>query len=245
MTAAVKLAEAVGHSRARVAVANAALGFEVIAWRLVGGQKRPAQKGWPHRGTTDPTELDAMFWWEFEDCHPGVVTGPGSNAWVLDLDVRADVDGRATLAALEAEHGPLPKTFTVRTPTGGQHRYFRWPTDAVVATKSWRADPGIDTRGLRGFVGAPGSRNVVGCYEVVADLPIAEAPAWLVARYRRSSGNGSSPIPGRGRAPSAGAWRPTGCSATGASSRAWRPTRAAMTRSTGPRSCSGSTAPTT
>jgi Bifunctional DNA primase/polymerase, N-terminal/AAA domain len=179
------LADVIPPSDARVAVTNAGLGFQVIPYRLDGSGKKPCIKGWQHRGSTDPFELDEWFHWEFVGRHPGVVTGPGSNVWVLDIDRHGADDGFETLAKLEAEYGPLPRTFTIRTPRDGEHRYFRWPTDGTVIKTRAGADPGIDTKGLGGFAAAPGSQNGAGRYEVVLDVPIVEAPDWIVQRYRR------------------------------------------------------------
>jgi Bifunctional DNA primase/polymerase, N-terminal/AAA domain len=171
---------------ARIAHASAGLGLRIFPWRVDRrGAKRPCVKGWPDFATTDPWLLDAWFHHEFDDAYAGVATGQGSNVWVLDVDRHGDVDGLATLARLEAEHGPLPETFAVTTPSGGRHLYFAWPADGSVVKTAKSVFPGIDTRGHRGFVAAPGTTTSAGSYEVDVDAPFASAPAWLVEGNRK------------------------------------------------------------
>jgi hypothetical protein len=93
--------------------------------------------GWEQRATADPQQL--RVWWHARpDLNVGIATGP-SGLHVLDLD-RAGGEsaperwqdarhGRDVLAMLAAEAGqPYPgDTFSVRTPRGGCHLYFRAP----------------------------------------------------------------------------------------------------------------------
>jgi P4 family phage/plasmid primase-like protien len=172
----------------QVALACVALGWHVIP--LGRDTKRPAMRAWPERATLDPDEV--LDWWsangQFAGCVTGVATGPTSRVWVLDVD-RHDRTGAAngftTLAALEAEHGPLPRTFTVRTPSGGEHRYFRYPADRDVVTKPNTCGPGLDTRGLGGQVVAPATWLGTGEYRVVHDEDVAVAPDWLLDLVER------------------------------------------------------------
>ena len=46
---------------------------------------------------------------------------------MVDLDVKSGVNGKASLKSLEAQHGHLPQTYRVRTPSGGEHLYFKMP----------------------------------------------------------------------------------------------------------------------
>lgn len=65
-------------------------------------------------------------WWTETGNLPnvGIATGAGSMIVVVDIDVKGG--GLATLAFWKQEHGQLPKTPTVRTPTGGMHMYFKY-----------------------------------------------------------------------------------------------------------------------
>lgn len=107
----------------------------------------------------------------------GIVTGSRSGLFVLDLDVRPGKDGVANFIAM----GPCEATFTVRTPTGGLHLYFRMPNHPV-RNSAGELGQGIDIRGDGGYVVAPGSPHKNGGkYTIALDVPIADAPAWLLA----------------------------------------------------------------
>src|SRR5581483_5053832 len=138
----------------QVAQACAALGWRVLPVAVSpDGGKRPALKNWPTLATADVGVLDE---WEadgrFARCVAGVAIGAGSDLWVLDVD-RHGADGFGALAALEAEHGRLSATFTVRTPSGGRHVYWRWPDggDEKIVKNSQSGD-GLDVRGWHGQV---------------------------------------------------------------------------------------------
>lgn len=92
-------------------------------------------------------------------------------------------DGHGALARLAATLGePFPAdTYTVGTPSGGTHLYFRQPGDVHLrntqGTLGWR----IDTRGHGGYVLAAGSRGAAGQrYRVLRDRPVAQLPEWLL-----------------------------------------------------------------
>jgi hypothetical protein len=70
--------------------------------------------------TTDRKQIKA--WWEkWPKANVGIATGAPSGIFVLDVDGAA---GKASLKELEAEHGRLPRTVTVKT-GNGRHLYFR------------------------------------------------------------------------------------------------------------------------
>ena len=89
----------------------------------------------------------------------GLRTGRGSGCWVLDED---GDEGIEALRTLEAKHGPLPKTWTVRTGSGGRHHYFKWPAGLEVRNSQGIAGLAIDVRGEGGYVIAPPSSNANG-----------------------------------------------------------------------------------
>ncbi len=96
----------------------------------------------------------------------GLATGSASGVFVVDLDVDKDTGeliGRTTLEALGLDKlvDDAPK---VRTPSGGEHLYFRLPESGGRSTAR-KIGPGVDTRGERGYVIAAGSVNGVGAYE--------------------------------------------------------------------------------
>jgi len=106
---------------------------------------------------------------------------------VLDIDPRHD--GDSSLAALERDHD-FPTTWRVMTGGGGEHVIFRCPEGTIVNSSSASSNPllgaGIDIRAKGGYIVAVPSRHISGSVYAwsvdhhPADVPIAEAPAWLV-----------------------------------------------------------------
>lgn len=177
-----------------VALACIAVGWAVLPWSYVGSVKTPMASGWgsrrPNKWTGKPnwalrTRDDVIAWWEVRKHwhhYAGVLTGRESGVFVVDVDPRNG--GDATLRALEEQLGPL-ETFTVSTPSGGWHYYFRWPSDGrVILTRVGALGTGIDIKGKGGWVGAPGTLTSKGEYRVISSGPvvIAEPPAWIVNR---------------------------------------------------------------
>lgn len=130
---------------------------------------RPAVK-WsePWTGTLNPGD-----WY-------GIATGKRSGVWVLDLDVKNGKNGLRSIS----ECGELPDTRTVRTRSGGLHLYFAYDEADPIGNRVGIL-PGVDVRGDGGFVVGPGSGGV---YNVVLDVPVADAPEWLLALVRRPKG---------------------------------------------------------
>ena len=168
---------------ARIAGACAALGWRVMP--LLPATKRPAIGRWPREATADLETI--RDWWshEFRHCYPGILTGPESGIWVLDIDVKV-VNGFATARDLFGAHGDdrLPRTMTVRTPSSGRHVYFAHPTDGrLIGNTSGetggRLGPGLDSRGWHGLVVAPMVRTGFGVYEVLDSSVPVTAPRWL------------------------------------------------------------------
>jgi hypothetical protein len=132
--------------------------------------------------TTDPVVITAL-WTVHPDANIGNATGHGID--VLDID---GPEGEATLAALVATRWPLPETCEVRTgrPGGGRQLDFLsagWPN-----TASTKLGPGLDTRGLGGFVLRPPSVHPSGAvYAFTNFSKPAPAPYWLTALLYRKS----------------------------------------------------------
>ena len=150
--------------------------------------KHPRLSEWQHKATTDAATL-RRWWASWPRANVGLVAGPASGWWVLDVDVdeAKGVDGEASLAALEAEHGALPATATGRTGGGGRHLLFRWPEDREVQSTQGRPAPlaGLDVRGRKagrpGQIVAPPSLHASGRrYRWERDGEVAAAPRWLL-----------------------------------------------------------------
>lgn len=176
-----------------------ARGFALFPLRP--GTKVPAvPRDWEHAATTSPLRLRQLT--QYPGANYGVACGP-SNLIVVDLDVAKEgeevpdgvTEGWRVLLDLAAEHGgELPRTFTVRTPSGGRHLYFRPPVDGPAPRNTVRRlGPLIDTRGAGGYVVAAGSRVEGVEYRVVDDSPIAVLPDWISALLRPME---DRPLPG-------------------------------------------------
>jgi hypothetical protein len=159
--------------------------------------KHPVGSLAPH-GLKDATtdEQTIRQWFALHpDANVGVATGWDSGVVVLDVD---DAKGGSdTLANLQAKHGPLPDSWTVRT-GGGRHIYFDHPGDAVKSCAG-ALGPGLDMRGDGAYAVAPPSVHATGAiYEwerTPKDGPLAALPFWLTVRPARSfGGNGSRKI---------------------------------------------------
>ncbi len=140
-----------------------------------------------HAASREPQTI--RRWWQ---AHPAamiaVSTGPAIGAWILDPDAPetpGEPDGEAALRVLEERNGFLPATYTIRTPGGGRHLYFRWDDANPIGTASGALPDGVHVRGRGGYVIVPPSRRLDGrAYVVETDSPFADAPAWLIRLIR-------------------------------------------------------------
>lgn len=181
------------------------------------GLCRDGHQGWESVATTDLAAIE-----RYGLAHPrhnwAIATGPAGLV-VVDLDVHktgkklpADcqrtgaVHGGQMLARLAASAGQVvPDTFTVRTPSGGTHLYYRQPA-GVPVERQLHSTVGrvglIDTRAWGGYVVAPGSvivgrdGAVIGEYEVIDDPDPVELRAWLADVF-----GPAAPVPVAARSP--------------------------------------------
>jgi hypothetical protein len=82
----------------------------------------------------------------------------------------------------------LAPTFTVATPSGGEHHYYTVEPDASAPSTVARLGPHVDTRGVGGYVVGPGSVQRTldrrRYYRVVDGRPPAPVPGWLTRRLQ-------------------------------------------------------------
>lgn len=148
--------------------------FRVFPCRPNG--KIPVLKDWPNRAANDPLAV-AELWAEHSgDCNVGIVCGDG--LIVVDVDCKGGMPGFKSLAKFP----PLPATRTTRTPTGGAHFFLRVPRGLRVQNSVGVLADGIDIRAAGGYVIAPGSIIDGKPYVLERDVPMADAPDWLLAK---------------------------------------------------------------
>jgi hypothetical protein len=129
------------------------------------------------------SEAIVRHWFErWPDANLGIVTGAVSGLVVLDVDPAHG--GAESLAALEAEHDPLPPTIEAVTGGGGWHLYFRHPGGELRNRAGLR--PGLDLRGDGGYIVAPPSIHPNGqpyrwrSGHAPGEMEPARLPPWLV-----------------------------------------------------------------
>lgn len=147
--------------------------------------KHPRTRNGYRDASTDRDRL--ISWWQrWPTANVGIATGARSGLVVIDVDVKHEVNGFAALADLERDLGPLPRTRVARTPSGGEHRYFRTGACATLRNRSSRVAgevvPGVDVRAEGGYVIAPPSHIFGAAYAWTHDIPAAELPErWVAA----------------------------------------------------------------
>ncbi|MFO0881414.1 MAG: bifunctional DNA primase/polymerase [Gemmataceae bacterium] len=162
---------------------SAALAYAARGWRILplrDNSKVPRLSKWPEKATTDETTI-RQWWTSWPEANLGLTCGPASNVLALDIDGQ---NGLEELARLEQVLGPLPRTVTSQTPSGGQHRLFLWPTGNKALGNRTRIDKlPIDVRAEGGQIVLPSSRTSKGVYRWLIspeECQLAELPApWL------------------------------------------------------------------
>jgi hypothetical protein len=154
------------------------------------GSKTPAIEDWPHQATTDAEQITR--WWREAPYNIGVATGP-SRLLVIDLDQPKDGEavpepwrsrdvscGRDVLDQLAADTGQaMPRTWTVTTPSGGRHLYYRQPDGTQLGNSAGRLGWKIDTRGHGGYVVGAGSVIHGQRYRADVIRRPASLPGWI------------------------------------------------------------------
>ncbi len=154
---------------------------QVRIFPLAPGSKCPIKGSHGLRDATDDPDVSRTRWQRTPRANIAAATGSRSKFWILDID---PPDGPESLAALEAEHAPLPVTVEASTPRGGRHLYWRWPGDGPeIRNSTSRIGMGLDVRGEGGSIVLPPSVLADGRrYRWVKNgaRTFADAPDWLV-----------------------------------------------------------------
>ena len=147
-------------------------GFRVFRCRY-GTKSHFVDRDWATSATADPLEVAEK--WSSAEFNPCVLA---TGLAILDVDKRATKDGFKALAELGLD---LPETFTVGTPSDGEHYYY----DAQ-GIEFGQADlaPGINIRATNGYVVGPGSVFNGKPYVIKRDVEVAPLPAKLAEKLK-------------------------------------------------------------
>ena len=169
---------------------TAALYYASLGWRVLPirpGSKHPPMGSWQHAATTNPGVITNWYQGLYRNHGVGILTGPTSGIWVLDVDVSDGKRGDETLAELESIHGPLPPTVRAITGSGGSHIFFKDPGGVPIRNSaSTRLGPGLDIRGNGGVVVAAPTIHPNGhpyAWEIdhgPDEITTADTPQWLL-----------------------------------------------------------------
>lgn len=147
--------------------------------------KHPFTRNGVKDASKDIGKISAMFRYR-TDLNIAIATGELSGVFVVDRDVRGDVNGEESISELEKVHGQISKTLRSITGNGTQD-FFKMPSDFDVKNATGIVS-GVDIRGTGGYVIAQPSRHYTGrVYEFddsSFDAGIAEAPVWLLDMLR-------------------------------------------------------------
>ncbi len=158
------------NSLKMAALAHARNGFYVIP--LVEYSKKPLISDWQNRATTNSLQIDA-WWSQYPNANIGIACEV-SNLIVIDLDTSKGATPPSpwrelgvskgkdvfSIVCERAKDSELFATYTVITPSGGEHLYFYDQNFAIKQGAEvngwWR----VDTRSKGGYIVAEGSRMV-------------------------------------------------------------------------------------
>jgi len=131
-------------------------------------KKKPFIK-WQKFQHRKATAEEIRQWWEkWPDAMIGIVTGGISGLFVVDCDSQ---EGFEAVQELLPDSLEMPMA---RTPRGGWHLYFQYPTNLRLPAKAGFM-PGVDIRGEGGYIIAAPSRNEAGgSYSWEGGLSMAE-----------------------------------------------------------------------
>ncbi|WP_010243684.1 MULTISPECIES: bifunctional DNA primase/polymerase [unclassified Pseudonocardia] len=148
-----------------------------------------SHQGWEPRATTDPDQI--RRWWSRTPFGVAIACGP-SRLVVIDLDTGTEplpdwggaTTGWEVLTRAATAHGhTITDTYTVATPSGGHHLYYRAPQGPELRNTQGGTGhsigPLVDTRAGGGYIVGAGTTRPEGTYTVTCHRPIADLPEWL------------------------------------------------------------------
>lgn len=164
--------------------------------------------------TLDKAEIKKI-WTKYPEQNIGV--SAGDKHLIVDLDVTYGKHGDVEYAKVLGipKDDLLKQTYTVETPTGGLHMYYR--VDEPKGNSANKMIPGVDTRGVGGYVVGPGSTRhiwdvetedyIERPYRVIGSGKIAKLPkvidSMILASRTRSDDSEVPEVEGRTDHPTA------------------------------------------
>jgi hypothetical protein len=143
---------------------------------------QPCIKEWQRRATRDEAQLRSWFK-RWPQSNIGISTSlfqGTAGLLVVDVDIKEDRDGEATLRTLVADGYEFPATYEQITHSGGRHLVYR--VEKAVKQGVNVLGPGLDIRSKGGYIVAAGSSTAQGEYRAINVLEPAPAPSWLVEK---------------------------------------------------------------
>ncbi len=148
-------------------------GWQVF--RCAPGTKEPTANSHGFKDATNDTMTIRRWWSDRIVWNVAIATGQPSGFFAVDVDSHKP---GCELSQLE----PLPKTYEVRTPSGGRHFYFRLPRGHTIKSGNDKLGRFVDVKGNGGYVLAPPSIFEGGQYRITNAVTLASAPDWLLNR---------------------------------------------------------------
>ncbi len=158
------------------------MGLTIIP--LNKGLKTPIQNNWQAESNQTEDRVRELF--THHDGNIGCVCGSTTGTLAVDVDVKLEKVGAASIAVWEAAHGELPETLTTISPSGGWHHIYKISKDTPLATSRSAMGKDIDVQVEKSQVVLPpselignadknGRPQVPGCYKAI-EAPIANCP---------------------------------------------------------------------
>lgn len=147
---------------------------------LAANSKVPP-KGMKWTEQSSKSQKDAEKWWAKNPNYNIGIDAGASGLNILDVDTKEGKKGMEWYEARDAMYD-FPKTFSVKTTSGGFHHYFK--TSVPFQNTTGRLYNGIDTRSRGGYVVGPGSVVDGKEYIIVADNLPADMPEWFASEMQ-------------------------------------------------------------
>ncbi len=137
------------------------------------------------KGASKDPEKIKEWWNQWPNANIGVATGAVSDIFALDIDPR--YRGDESLDRLRTEHGKIPDDCLQITGSGGAHYIYKYPGE--VGRSTTNLYPGIDTRGVNGYIIVEPSNHISGNdyfwdhegNPLTGAIP-GKVPGWLLAK---------------------------------------------------------------